>query len=231
MMVSVCMAVFNGEKYIREQINSILMQLNPNDELIVSDHGSLDNTLEVINTIQDKRIYIYNYQGKNIVGNFENALSKAKGDYIFLSDQDDIWHHNKVEECIMALKTNDLVFSNLEVFRDDISETRPFFTNNKTKTGLLRNIVKNNYIGATMAFKRTILDTALPFPKDIYMHDIWLAMVAEIKGRTFFINKPLVYYRRHGNNASQTGERSSNSILKKLSMRVILISNLIKRFS
>jgi hypothetical protein len=81
-----------------------------------------------------------------------------------------------------------------------------------------------------MAFRKTVLDRALPFPKGIYMHDIWLAMVAEITGKTFFINEPLIYYRRHEENASETGKKSSNSFLKKISMRVLLIYNLLKRF-
>lgn len=229
-MVSVCMAVFNGEKYIKQQIDSILPQLNPNDELIISDDGSTDRTLEIIGSFQDNRVKVLKSNNQNIVGNFENALSNAKGEVIFLSDQDDIWHLSKVEDSLKYLNEYDLVFSNLEMFSSDISDTRLFFKGNKTRTGMIRNILKNNYIGATMAFKKTVLDTALPFPKGIYMHDIWLAMIAEVIGKTFFISKPLIYYRRHVENASETGKKSSNSFFKKISMRVLLVFNLLKRF-
>ncbi|MCJ7468603.1 MAG: glycosyltransferase family 2 protein [Maribacter sp.] len=230
MMVSVCMAVYNGERFIKEQIDSILPQLQPQDELIISDDGSVDDTLAIITAIKDKRIRVFNSNSHNIVQNFENALNKANGDIIFLSDQDDIWHPSKVEECLNYLHNNILVFSNLDVFSDDLSDTIKFYDSNRPKTGILRNIIKNHYIGATMAFKKKVLDKALPFPKGIYMHDIWLALVAEVMGSTFFIEKPLIYYRRHENNASQTGETSSNPFLKKIGMRIVLTYNLIRRF-
>ena len=205
MMVSVCMATYNGEKYIKEQIDSILPQLGPKDELIVSDDGSKDRTLEIISSYQDSRILILNSNSKNIIKNFENALKNAKGEVIFLSDQDDIWHPSKVKECLEHLENHDLVFSEVAVFYNDRSDTTLFYKNKECKTGVLRNIFKNNYIGATMAFKRKVLDKALPFPKGIYMHDIWLAMLAEIIGRTKFIDK-------------------------KVSMRIVLVYNLFKRF-
>ena len=83
MMVSVCMAVYNGEKFIREQIDSILPQLGPTDELIVSDDGSKDRTLEILSSYQDARITILKSNSKNIIKNFENALKNAKGEVIF----------------------------------------------------------------------------------------------------------------------------------------------------
>ena len=230
MKVSVCMAVYNGEKFIKEQIDSILPQLGPQDELIVSDDGSKDRTLKILSSYQDDRITILNSNSKNIIKNFENALSHAKGEYIFLSDQDDIWRDTKINDCLLYLKSNDLVFSNLEVFTDDISNTKLLYNNNKTKTGIFNNIMKNNYIGATMAFNRNVLEKALPFPKGIYMHDIWLAMVAEVIGKTYFIDKPLIYYRRHSENASETGEKSSNSLLKKITIRIQLVFNLLRKF-
>lgn len=230
MKVSVCMAVYNGEKFIKEQIDSILPQLGPADELIVSDDGSKDRTVEIISSYQDARITILKSNSKNIIKNFENALNHAKGDYIFLSDQDDIWRETKIRDCLLHLNGNDLVFSNLEVFSDDIHDTKLMYIDNKKRTGILNNIIKNNYIGATMAFNRNILKKALPFPKGIDMHDIWLAMVAEIIGKTYFIDKPLIYYRRHGENASETGEKSSNSLLKKITKRIHLLFNLLRKF-
>ena len=97
-MISVCMASYNGEKYIKEQIDSILKQLSDEDELVISDDGSTDNTLSVIQSIHDKRIKLIHNQGEHGYSrNFENALKNSKGDYIFLSDQDDVWKDNKVE--------------------------------------------------------------------------------------------------------------------------------------
>lgn len=231
MKVSVCMAVYNGESFVLEQVSSILPQLAPEDELIISDDGSTDRTMDILKEdVSDPRLKLLKSLKKGIVNNFENALNQATGDIIFLSDQDDIWRPDKVETCKRYLLEYDLVFTNLEIFYEDINQTRLFYSSNSDKTGLLRNIIKNNYIGATMAFKSEVLKKALPFPNGIYMHDIWLALVAEVLGKTKFINEPLIFYRRHGGNASQTGERSSNSLMKKITMRTRLVYELILRF-
>ena len=140
-MISVCMATYNGQKYIKQQIVSILKQLSETDELIISDDNSLDNTKEVINEINDNRIkfYIHNrdfskkkhQSGYYCSNNFSNAIEKASGDYIFLSDQDDNWCDNKVERILNELKTSDLCMSNFSII--DGSEkviTQKYFSKN-----------------------------------------------------------------------------------------------------
>ena len=229
-MISVCMAVFNGEEFIKEQLDSILLQLGKKDEVIISDDGSTDKTLAIIESYNDTRISTY-YSGKrSIIKNFENSLKRATGDVVFLADQDDIWYPNKVAITLSYLNDYDLVFSNASVFKANTKQSYLLYEKGVSRIGLFRNFVKNNYIGATMAFKRGVLDKALPFPPNIYMHDAWLAMVSEIKGKTFFIDEPLIYYRRHGNNASETGEKSSNTFSVKMRMRYNLASSLFKRF-
>ena len=89
--ISVAMATYNGEKYIKKQIESILINLNKDDELIISDDGSKDKTLDIIKSIKDKRIKIISGPKQGVIKNFENALNNCTGEYIFLSDQDDIW--------------------------------------------------------------------------------------------------------------------------------------------
>ncbi|MCG2791916.1 MAG: glycosyltransferase, partial [Weeksellaceae bacterium] len=107
-MISVCLATYNGEKYLEAQIKSILKQLSVDDELIISDDRSTDNTISVINKFDDNRIKIFINKNKNgVAHNFENALLKATGDYIFLSDQDDIWADNKVDVLLKELKEYD----------------------------------------------------------------------------------------------------------------------------
>ncbi|MEM7184509.1 MAG: glycosyltransferase, partial [Spirochaetota bacterium] len=108
-MISVCIATFNGEKYIHEQLVSILQQLGTNDEIIISDDSSTDNTIKMIHAINDKRIKIYHNNVRNPIQNFENALRKAQGKYIFLSDQDDIWLETKISITIEHLQKYDLV--------------------------------------------------------------------------------------------------------------------------
>src|SRR5690606_26359089 len=94
--ISVCMATYNGENHIEEQLESILKQLKDNDEVIISDDGYSDKTIELIKGFNDPRIKLFLNSFRNIILNFEFALSKATGDFIFLSDQDDIWYDNKV---------------------------------------------------------------------------------------------------------------------------------------
>ena len=109
-MISVCMATYNGERYLREQVDSILRELGEGDELVISDDGSTDSTLDIIKSFGDVRIKIFHNEGHHGVnGNFENAISKSTGDYIFLSDQDDVWIEGKVKECLEALGDSDLV--------------------------------------------------------------------------------------------------------------------------
>ncbi|MDO1512947.1 glycosyltransferase family 2 protein [Maribacter confluentis] len=230
MRVSVCMATYNGEKYLRAQLDSILQQLDFNDELIISDDGSTDNTLKIIESYKDSRIKVYYSKFKNIVLNFENALKHASGDVVLLSDQDDIWMDNKVEIILSHLKTHSMVFSNVLVFKDgDVNNANLFFKDSKRKTGFFNNLYKSNIIGASMAFKKSTLDKALPFPKELPMHDIWIGLIAEIIGSTYFEEEPLIYYRRHGKNASLTGEKSENSKYKMFTIRLLLVVKILKR--
>lgn len=106
--ISVCMATYNEAKYIREQLESILCQLSEDDEIIVSDDGSTDGTIDIIMSYHDNRVKVLHHissPGSSFVKatrNFENALLHAHGDYI-LADQDDVWHKNKVSVCFSYL--------------------------------------------------------------------------------------------------------------------------------
>lgn len=230
MKISVCMATYNGEKYLRTQLDSILKQLASDDELIISDDGSTDNTINIINSYEDHRIKLLRANFKNLILNFENSLKEACGDVIFLSDQDDVWFDNKVAKCKEELKFNLLVFSNAAMFYGaDIEGYELFFKDSKKKTGILNNLIKVKFLGATLAFRKEILKKALPFPKNIPMHDIWIGLVAETMGTTFYIDEPLIHYRRHDNAASNTGRRSANSFFTKLKIRRNLALSLLKR--
>lgn len=230
MKVSVCLACYNGEKHIMAQLDSILPQLTLNDEVIISDDGSTDNTINIITSYRDNRIKILYSNKKNLISNFENALKKATGDIIFLSDQDDIWFKDKVLKYKKYLKKNMLVFSNASMFNgEDVKTSKLFFETKTNKTGILNNLIKVKFLGATLAFKKEVLNRALPFPKNLPMHDIWIGLIAETMGNTFYIDEPLIYYRRHENTASSTGGKSENSIFTKINMRINLTRNLIIR--
>src|SRR5690606_1102719 len=144
--------------------------------------------------------------------NFENAIKNAAGDFIFLSDQDDVWYNNKVSELTGYLNDYELVFSNVSVFHDNIQKTYPLYKEDRDYNGFTFNLVKNHCIGATMAFRSDVLKYVLPFPKNIPMHDMWIFFITHIYGNTLYYKKPLVYYRRHGSNVTNTGGKSTNSI-------------------
>lgn len=230
--ISVCMATYNGEIFIKEQIESILHQLEPNDEIIISDDGSSDGTLQIVNSFNDCRIKVFNHEKRTCyTANYENALSHSTGDIIFLADQDDIWLDNKVKLVLRYLETCDFVMSNAMVVnerKDVIIKSRNDYF--KVKNGFFRNIVKTRYLGCCMAFKREILDFCLPFPenKTLCVHDAWLALASEMYFKTRVIDEPLILYRRYGNNASNGGNGSS-SIKKMIKIRGYILAQLIKR--
>lgn len=230
MKISVCMATYNGEKYIEEQLRSILSQLGENDEVIISDDSSTDNTVNIIKSFNDKRIKIFDHQKfRSPILNFENALKHATGDIIVLADQDDIWKPHKIETIKKYLQDYDLVVSDADII-DEFGNiiAFSFFKINNSKKGLMRNLIKNSYMGCTMAFNRKILEKALPFPRDIPMHDWWIGLIAEMYGKTYFIEDKLISYRRHGANTSPTGEKSKYSLSDKILFRVKILKNLLK---
>ena len=227
------MATCNGEKYICAQLESILRQLSENDEVVISDDSSTDNTIDIIKNCKDKRIQLYEHNHFNSpIFNFENALKKASGDIILLSDQDDIWLDNKVEVMTKLLLSYDLVVSDCILIDEDGTVLNDsFFELRGSKSGVIHNLIKNSYIGCCMAFNRKILEKALPFPDTIPMHDMWIGMVGQLFGKTYFCKEKLVKYRRHGENESPETGKSKFGILRKLSFRSILICQLLKRYT
>lgn len=229
-MISVCMACFNGAKYIRPQIESILAQLSPRDELVISDDGSTDGTLEIIRGLADARIRLVPGPRQGLVANFEHALRQAGGEIIFLSDQDDIWLPGKVSAVQVALENADLVLTDCKVVDVDLQvQHSSYFRLIDSRPGVLRNLHKNSYQGCCMAMRRSVLKVALPFPSRIAMHDWWLGLIAECTGRVTFLAEPFVLYRRHGANASITSERSNNPLWLRLYWRAYLALRLIGR--
>ena len=119
-MISVCIATFNGEKYIKEQIESIIPQLAENDEIIISDDKSSDNTVSVVKSLMSPFVHIFINEGEHgYTPNFENALKYAKGEYIFLCDQDDVWYPNKVRMCMELFKAYDFIISDADIIDGD----------------------------------------------------------------------------------------------------------------
>jgi glycosyltransferase involved in cell wall biosynthesis len=233
-MNSICIATYNGEKYIHEQLSSILSQINIDDEVIISDDNSTDNTIQIINSINDPRIKLINGGFHNFTFNFENAIKQAKGEYIFLADQDDVWLPNKYKTTLNALKTYDLVCSNAIITDQNLNHIHPsFFQYYNSGSGKLKNIIKCTYCGACMAFNKKILHAIQPFPNtSIFGHDLWIGLVAESIGKVLFLETPLIRYRRHDNSLTTISNnfltRSKRPLAIKLKSRISIIYHLIK---
>ena len=231
--ISVCMATFNGEKYIEAQIFSILEQISSGDELIISDDCSTDSTIDIITNMADERIKIvYNINCRNYTKNFESAINHATGDVIFLSDQDDVWFDGKVKKTLEAMNTAQLVVSDAQfVDQDLVLISGSFFSVRGSDQGLINNLYKQRYLGACMAFRREILPKLLPFPvRTMYCtHDLWITILCEMYYSVKIINEPLISYRRHGGNASGGGAKSNNSIMKMIFIRLYTLFHAMQR--
>lgn len=223
MKISVALAAYKGEQYIAEQLNSILCQLGENDEIIVSDDYPEGKTREVISEIHDKRIRYIEGQGKGVVKNFENALNACTGDVIFLSDQDDVWMPDKAEKVLAEIqKGAELVLHDAAVTDGTLNITDPsFFAVRGSNASFAKNLIKNSFVGCCMAFTRKVMEESLPFPKELPMHDWWIALVALKKGyKIVLLPEALLKWRRHGDNV--TGGKTSATQKIKWRLKMLL---------
>lgn len=237
MKITVCIATYNGGKYIREQLGSILPQLSADDEVVVSDDCSTDDTRQVVEALGDKRIKVFNHKRGKVkftndyaTANFENALRHASGDIIFLSDQDDVWMSNKVQAMLKALEQSDMVMSDcnvtdgqLNVIHDSYAKAFVPFS-----TSLISNFVRCGFLGSCMAFRRCVLERALPFPHYGVGHDLWLGMVGLRHYRFSYIPKPLMKYRRHTSTVTMGGKENATSLWFKVSYRLYILKAMIR---
>lgn len=233
-MISVCMATYNGGKYIKRQVDSILSQLSADDELIISDDGSTDATLEIIRSIKDPRIRQISHipnesfsSHEKATANFENALKHAVGDYIFLSDQDDIWTIDKIPVCLAELQKSDFVVHNMAVVSVDEKMIRERkFDKNPLPSHVWSVIFHMKLWGCCMCFSREVLSKCLPFPHKLIGHDYWIAILAVKHFSCAYISEPLLIYREHSDSVSYKKKRS---LCYKLSYRLRLFLQQIGR--
>ena len=208
--IDILMATYNGEKYLAEQLDSIINQTYHNWNLLIRDDNSTDRTLEIIQDYQkkDNRIKLLkdNEGNLGIVKNFEELLKNSESEFIMFSDQDDIWIENKLD---VYLKTAEkikikgfLLHSDAILFDKNKSNIlKDTFTSKKAINKGLENVFFNYFVqGATILISKEIKNFILPFPKEVYLHDRYIHLISELFFERIFVNKALIYYRQHGDN-------------------------------
>lgn len=233
MNISVCMATFNGEDYIKEQILSILEQLADEDEIIIVDDCSKDNTLQIIKYLNDNRINIYiNERNRGHVFSFARAIALAKNDIIFLSDQDDVWVEGRVKLMKETLLISGaiVVSSNFDIL--NVNGKIEKFSNSSLRindsTRYISNIWgiflgKRAYYGCAMAFRKELTDLILPIPFFIQSHDLFIAIASNLLASNIHIENTTHIRRLHNNNATNTNRK----LLPKLWSRVIYVISIL----
>jgi len=230
--VSVVMAVYNGGKFLRAQLDSLLQDLDEQDEVVIVDDQSSDDSLLIIRGYDDGRLKLHeNEQNSGVFATFQHALSFAKNDIIFLCDQDDVWLPGKREaflrvfqsdaKCLAVVSDGEWINEAGEVILISHMATRGGF-----RGDFLSTLIRNRYHGCFMAIHADLLPRALPIPPGVPMHDMWLGALATIYGNVHFINKAYMQYRRHATNVSPVRRQG---IFQMVVWRWRLLKEVVKR--
>lgn len=241
-MISVCMATYNGERFIKQQIDSILSQLSSDDELIISDDGSTDGTLEIIASYNDKRIKLFKhdkqiiktkYSRNNIyvTKNFENALNHCSGDFIFLSDQDDECLPNKYTELLKLLEKNDVVMCNYSIIDQNNNEiiSSNYNSSYYLHSSFIKDLLHPKFLGCCMGIRKEALSYILPFPSRLVAHDFWIGLLSLKMNKFCFTENVLHKYRRHMGNVCFDEKTNSNPFFYKIFYRIQLLNQILNR--
>ena len=217
--ISVCMATHNGARFVREQLDSIVPQLGDQDEIILIDDLSTDATLSLLKQFHQEQaaklgspriILIAHAENRGVVRTFEETLRAASGDILFLSDDDDRWAPDKVEQVLKAFEADpdlQIVSTGLELIDDagrSVS-TSDFLRHRRFSAHIMANLLHNQFQGSTMALRSSVLQYVLPFPKNkLFLHDAWIGLRTLLRGgKVRHLEEPLLLYRRHGSNVSR----------------------------
>ncbi|CEQ10467.1 family 2 glycosyl transferase [[Clostridium] sordellii] len=235
-MVDILMATYNGEKYLKDQIDSILNQTYTDWKLYIRDDGSNDNTLNIINE------YIEKYRSKIILIeddksglgaklNFGELLKYSTSEYCMFSDQDDIWLENKIELTLNEMKKTEsnnnlpiLIHTDLKVVDNEmniISDSFFKYQNISPEYNKLNNLlVLNTVTGCTVMMNKKLVDLCRSIPKDCILHDWWIALVASGLGVVRTLYEPTILYRQHGDNCAGAIEYKKGISIRNISQKL-----------
>lgn len=230
-MIAILMATYNGEKYLTEQIDSIINQTYKDWKLYFRDDGSNDETVNIINKYCEEypnKLFLIkdNLECKSASKNFIQMLNYIAGfeefDYFMFSDQDDVWKEDKIEKTLTIIEQENnkipiLVHTDLEVVDSKLKTLSKSFINYRNldvnKKDLSHLLIQNNVTGCTMLFNRKLLEKINNNSNCIAMHDWWLTLIATTFGKIKFLNESTIYYRQHSNNVVGATKATSLSFI------------------
>jgi glycosyltransferase involved in cell wall biosynthesis len=215
------MATYNGERFVEEQVRSILDQLALGDEVVIVDDASSDSTVAIIQSIGDPRVHL-SVHSTNVgyTATFEEALSLASGAYIFLSDQDDVWVPGRVDAMLDALCASQLVVGNCKHFGGELTPFLRLRLRSSESSHYVRNLIGilvgyRLHWGSAMGIRAEFRRIALPFPKGtVESHDQWLALAANVLRDVSYLDEDVVLHRLHGGNVTPNGVRGIRAIAR-----------------
>lgn len=228
--VTVCMATFNGENFIEEQLRSVLTQLGPEDDVVIVDDGSTDSTVTRIHAVADARVrLVVSTENEGHVATFEKAIRLSTGSIILLSDQDDVWLPDRVKVMVAALTERNFVASNWSRLGGGSTADRRLIRirDNETPVGNIGRLFLGSmpYFGCTMGFRREALASLLPFPKGVEAHDHWIGLVGNVSGAVEHLDHFTVARRIHEKNLTSNRRRLRLVLLTRARMtRLLLIA-------
>lgn len=233
-MVDILLAVYNGEKYLEEQLSSIENQTYKDWRLIIRDDCSKDKSMLIAEKFSRKfkpgKVVIYknNIPSGSAKNNFLRLLKDSDAEYVMFSDQDDVWLENKISLTLKAMRRSEqeagegcpiLVHSDLFVTDEKLRiVSNSFFKYQKIpkKVDIKRLLLQNSVTGCTVMINKMLKEylEKVDCPEKIVMHDYFAALISEVFGKIVFINRPLIKYRQHGDNSVGAADASSFSYLK-----------------
>jgi glycosyltransferase involved in cell wall biosynthesis len=206
-LVSVALCTYNGEKHLKELLNSLILQTYRNIEIVVVDDCSSDTTYQILSDYKDRYTQISLYKNEINLGyskNFEKTIRRCKGAFIALCDQDDIWDLQKINHLVDNIKSNVLIYHDSQFIDDKgrlinkkLSKLVNFYAGDKPEAFIFFNCISSHAI----LFKKELIDHIIPFPGSGF-HDAWIGYVACNLGPITFLDKALVLYRQHVNSAT-----------------------------
>lgn len=216
-VVDILLATYNGEEYVAEQLETLLNQTHRDIRIIVGDDASRDTTPDIVLDYAKRypqKIFFHQYlDNVGPILNFSRIAEFSEADYIMLSDQDDLWHLDKVEKTLAKMKEMEkvygketplLVHTDLQVVDDKGQELYPSFWSYSqclpTQSDFPRILTQNNVTGCTIMVNKPLLELAFPIPTEAYMHDHWINLVATVFGKVGYVPEATISYRQHGEN-------------------------------